>query len=68
MVFAIGEATGGGGDVINSGFTAIMTRAGRFLPVSGFSGEGQLQVSTENFQREFFVVGTKVSNSILYGL
>ena len=68
VVFAIGEATGAGGDVINSGFTATMTRAGRFLPVSGFSGEGQLQVSTENFQREFSVVGTKVSNSILFGL
>lgn len=54
---------------LNSFFEARILRTGRAVVVSGFTGTGELRVSTAlNNPVRFTVFGTKVSDAILFGL
>jgi len=61
------EAIGGVGNRISSSFTANMRRSGRFLPATAFFGSGTAQV-TNGVPFGFFVMGSKVSSRITFGL
>lgn len=53
---------------VDSGFTADISRRGRFVPVVGFNGVGNLTLSSAPLVIvPFTVFGTKVSNSFTLG-
>ncbi len=69
---AVGRAFTGAnstGNSISSQFQASLSRGGRSLPASTFSGIGELRLSTNAGNAiPFTVFGSKVSSSILFGL
>lgn len=70
IAVAVGSATSPAPvATLNSFFNARISRQGKSVVVSGFTGVGELRVSTAlNNAVPFTVFGTKVSDDILFGL
>ncbi|MEX2580182.1 MAG: hypothetical protein WD342_14075 [Verrucomicrobiales bacterium] len=67
-----GEIIGGnvgatGQNQINSFFVANLSKSGKFIPATAFSGQGEA-TGPDGETFEFSVFGTKVSDRILFGL
>ncbi|MDF1823290.1 MAG: hypothetical protein P1U68_01535 [Verrucomicrobiales bacterium] len=70
-VFAVGTASDGAGTAaLSSAFQGALNRSGQFLPSSSFTGvgEGAIDDGTTISFFGFTVFGSKVSDSILFGL
>jgi hypothetical protein len=66
QVFAAAVATRGG-STVDSGFTANISRTGRFVPVVGFRGVGNAILDVPLTPFAFDVFGTKVAHTINLG-